>query len=106
MSYEELIKVLNQVPQNVGEDTIFRYISQDKKILPAMMKLLQYERESDKELIMELNLNNSRNLINLIGVKKGKAGNKMKEFAIDECKKFYMKWKDKIKCCFKIEGLP
>jgi hypothetical protein len=70
---------------------------------------LNIEREQSKELILDSNMELSRALITLqdpnIGKKKPKPYIEL-DFVVGEIKKHYLKWQDKIKCTFKIKGLP
>lgn len=88
------------------EEVIFDYISDDKTIIPNMLRLLEIERQNSKELLKDCNMELSRSLTGLIDFSsQSEKDKKMRIFMIDEIKKFYKKWKHKVLCNYKIEGL-
>lgn len=106
MKYKELVQALTTLPEEQGKHVIMLYMSQDKNIIPSLIGMLEMERETKKELLRDMNLNLSRNLLGLIhnsGVKKEDV--EQREFFIKETKEFYITNEEQVRCCFKIEGL-
>lgn len=89
-------------PDRVLEDEIFKYISQDDKIMPALIAILAHERADNKAYISELNEAVSIALATLEGFPNDKDSNESAKLKI---KLFYKKWEHKVACCFKIPGL-
>ena len=75
-----------------------------------MLEILESERNQSKELLLDTNVELSRALVVLSAQSAGsKSKRTMKtqtDFVVGEIKKHYIKWKDYIKCCFSVEGLP
>jgi hypothetical protein len=80
------------------------YLSDDDEVIPNLLSLFEANLEAKKELILDSNLELSRALIFINKKNSTKGFNK--DFVMGEIKKHYIKWKDTIKCCFNIEGLP
>ncbi len=100
MQYEQMKQLLiNAVDQYQGELIMLTYMSQDKKIIPAMIKMLEIERENKKELVQEMNLNLTRNTFAIMHpeITMGNGPEKQKEFYLSETKGFYKKYEDSVK---------
>lgn len=99
----------NSLPEQMQKNYILSIIAKDEDVIPLVMEILNYERAEKKELLLDSNMELSRALITLqdpnIGKTKPKPYIEL-DFVIGEIKKHYLKWQDKIKCCFKVEGLP
>lgn len=111
MDIKSIKQIVNSdLPINYQEKSILSILAKDKKVIPYIMEILEDERKQTKELILDTNLELSRALITLSANPSGAKGKKlMKEqvdFVVDEIKKHYLKWKDYIKCCFNVQGLP
>ena len=89
------------------ESLIISVISMDKKVIPTILEILHQERMKKDELILDSNAELSRALVvlkdnNLKSNKKIIADPK---WVSGEIIKHYQKWKDYIRCNFKIDGL-
>jgi len=97
------------IPQDIKEEMILSIIAKDENTIPYMLSVLGEEREQNKALIQDSNLELSRALLALqdpnVGKKRPKPYIEL-DFVINEIKKHYIKWQHNIRCCFKIKGLP
>lgn len=84
------------------QDEIFKFVSHDDKIIPALIAILGHERDSNKSFISEMNEVVSISLATLEGFPNDKD---MNENAKLRLKLFYKKWEHRLACCFKISGL-
>ena len=102
--------VNSDLPIDYQEKAILSVIANDKKVIPHIMEILENERKQNKELLLDTNMELSRALITLTAnpsdAKGKKAIKEQTDFVVGEIKKHYLKWKDYIKCCFNIQGLP
>lgn len=103
----ELIDHLHEVKSlgtsdKVLEDEIFKFMSQDDKIIPALLAVLAHERQENKTYVTDLNEAASIALATLEGFPGDK---EMNENAKLKIKIFYKKWEHRIACCFKIPGV-
>jgi hypothetical protein len=111
MNIEKIREVVNSpLPAEYQEKAILAIIADDKKVLPYMMQILQNEREQKEELILDTNLELSRALVTMNANPTGEVAKRVHkeqhDFVVGEIKKHYIKWKDTIKCCFNVQGLP
>lgn len=111
MDINSIKQIVNSdLPNDYQEKAILSIIAIDKKVIPYIMEILENERKQSKELLLDTNMELSRALVTLrlkpSDVKTKKALKEHTEFVIDEIKKHYIKWKDYIKCCFNVDGLP
>ena len=110
MKIDHIRQVVNSsLPEPVMRSVILSVIAEDKNAIPDILEILNSERKQNKELLLETNAELSRALLTLIDPNLGKKKPKPYielAFVVNEIKKHYIKWKDKIKCNFKIEGLP
>lgn len=85
-------------------------IASDDKALLTLMLILQKEREQKQELLLQTNRHLSKALVILNMQKEGSKQRKfIKEqivFTVDAIKEHYLRWKDRIKCCFQIKDIP
>lgn len=89
------------------ESLIISVISMDKKVIPAILEILQQERIKKDELILDSNAELSRALIVLKdnNLKSNKKIISDPKWVSGEIIKHYQKWKDFVRCNFKVEGL-
>lgn len=93
-------KSLGYTDKNL-EDAIFKFMSQDEKIIPSLLAILSHERQKNKEFLSET----------LVALSMGMAGMEaaeckdLLETSKLHVKMFYKKHEDKIQCGFKIPGL-
>ena len=89
---------------------ILLIISQDEDAIPYLLEILGNERTQNKELVRDFNVELSRALVTLSQEpekpSEKKEHKKLREFTIEEIKNHYLKYKDFIRCNFKIPGLP
>ena len=109
MNLKEIKQIVNNsiLPDSLKEQAIITILSQDKEVIPTIMQILNEERNTNRELLLDTNAELSRALIvlddaNLKFTKKIIADPK---WVVGEIKNHYIKWKDYIKCTFKIDGL-
>ncbi len=96
-----------EIDERKLKDLIFKYLSEEDEILPNMMLLLDSERKSKNQLIIESNAELSRAVVTLIDDKYANKGAIVDRFWVAaQIKTHYLKWKDTIRCCFKIDGFP
>lgn len=97
------------LPNEVVRRLILRVIADDEKAIPDILEILDEERAINRQLLLDTNLELSRAFMTLedpnIGKKKPKPIIEL-GFVTGEIRKHYLKWQDRIKCCFKMEGLP
>jgi hypothetical protein len=111
MNIEDIRAIVNNdnLPKQVQKNYILSIIAKDEDAIPLIMEILNFERQEKKELILDSNMELSRALITLqdpnIGKDKPKPYIEL-AFVVGEIKKHYLKWQDKIRCCFKVAGLP
>lgn len=61
MNIKAISEVLDmEIPDQAKRSIILRVISEDEKALPDLIALLEIERERNKELILEMNMQLSR----------------------------------------------
>jgi hypothetical protein len=103
MDINKIREVVNDaaIPYESKKNIIISIIAHDQDVIPAILVILQAEREVSKELLSDTNLELSRALIHIDNPKYME-----KRFVIGEIKRHYLKWQHKIRCCFKFQGLP
>ena len=111
MDIKNIKQIVNSdLPIDYQEKAILSVLSNDKKVIPYIMEILENERKQNKELLLDTNMELSRALITLNAnpsdAKGKKAMKEQTDFVVGEIKKHYLKWKDYIKCCFNVQGLP
>ena len=108
MNIKKIKEVVNlDISDEQKERYILSIIADDKKAIPTILNILNNEREKREELILDSNAELSRALIvlkddNLKYSKKIIADPK---WVAGEIIKHYQKWKDYVKCNFKVDGL-
>ncbi len=97
----------SHLPDDIKELSIINVLSEDKKVIPMLMEILESERVANSALISESNLELSRALVAL------KDPNLMTrkpiietKFVVDKIMEHYLKWQHRIRCCFHIDELP
>ena len=95
------------LPEQTIEMLILGVIAEDKNAIPTILKILESERNDNRELLLDTNLELSRALIvlNDANLRWNKKCSPTPRWIVGEIKKHYIKWKDKISCCYKIDGL-
>lgn len=111
MDIKNIKQIVNSdLPIDYQEKAILSVLANDKKVIPYIMEILENERKQNKELLLDTNMELSRALITLNAnpsdAKGKKAMKEQTDFVVGEIKKHYLKWKDYIKCCFNVQGLP
>lgn len=97
MNLKEIRYVLSlSVPDDVMEKMIIRVLSEDKKVIPLIMEILDYERSTKQELLGEMNMQLSRAHL---GLEKPKINKD--HFMDKEILNFYLKNKKHVGHCFK-----
>jgi hypothetical protein len=108
MNIDNIKKIISSnAPDFAKESMIMTELSKDKQVIPKILSLLEEERELNKELILDTNLELSRALVALEDKQLGKKKGLMEiSFVTEEIKKHYLKWQNSIRCCFKMKDLP
>lgn len=108
MNLEKIKEILDyQIPNDHKESLILSTIADDPKAIPTILEILQIERDRNKELLLDTNLELSRAVIvlndeNLKWTKKIIAE---PSWIVEQIKKHYKKWKGYIRPCFPINGV-
>lgn len=108
MNIKEIKEIVNSNNSDeYKESLIISVISMDKKVIPTILEILQQERLKKDELILDSNAELSRALIVLkdSNLKSNKNIIADPKWVSGEIIKHYQKWKDFIRCNFKIDGL-
>ena len=84
------------------EELIFKYVSQDEKIIPSLLAILSYERAEKSKILTEINSELSMGLVTLENFTNDK---NQVNATIFNIKLFYKKWEEKIRCNFKTPGI-
>ena len=111
MNIKSIKQIVNSdLPLDYQEKAILSVLANDKRVIPYIMEILENERKQNKELLLDTNMELSKALItlntNITDTKGKKAKKEQSDFVVSEIKKHYIKWKDYIKCCFNVQGLP
>ena len=108
MDIKSIKQIVNSdLPIEYQEKAILSILADDKKVIPYIMEILENERKQSKELILDSNAELSRALIVLDddNLKPNKKLIAEPKWVVGEIKKHYLKWKDYVKCNFKVDGL-
>jgi hypothetical protein len=109
MDIKSIKQIVNSdLPNEYQEKAILSILADDKKVIPYIMEILESERKQKKELLLDTNAELSRALL-VLNDENLKANKKVvaePKWVVGEIKKHYLKWKDYIKCNFKMDGLP
>lgn len=76
---------------------VLEMLAEDENVIPDLLEILHYERQQDKKLRQELNLELGRAHV---VIRDKKVYKKLQSFVDEEICKFYKKWKGKIGHCF------
>ena len=99
MKIEDIKTVVNSnLPDDIKERTILQIISNDKKVIPYLLIMLQTERESKEELILDSNVELSRAATVLQNPELADSN-----WVVEQIKLHYEKWKEVIKCNFSLK---
>lgn len=108
MDIKKIRDIINwNLPGDVTESYLIAVISEDKNVIPAILKILNSERELKEKLLSDTNAELSRALV-VLQDKNLKYNKKIiadPSWVVGEIIKHYKKWKDYIGCCFKIKEL-
>jgi hypothetical protein len=109
MDIKKIKQIVNSdLPTDYQEKAILSILANDKKAIPYIMEILDNERKQSKELILDTNSELSRALL-VLNDENLKSNTKIvadPKWVVGEIKKHYLKWKDCIKCNFKVDGIP
>lgn len=111
MDIKRIKDIVNStLPTEIQERYILSVLSDDKKVIPYIMEILENERKQSKTLLLDTNVELSRALVTLNAIPTTPSAKRdLKEqttFVVEEIKKHYLKWQNHIKCCFNVKGLP
>ena len=108
MNVKKIKEIVNSgISDEQKERYILSIIADDKKAIPTILNILNIEREKKEELILDSNAELSRALIVLKdnNLKYNKKIIADPKWVVGEIIKHYQKWKDYVKCNFKVNGL-
>ena len=108
MNLKKIKEVVNlDISDEQKEIYILSIIADDKKAIPTILNILNSEREKREELILDANAELSRALIVLKddNLKYNKKIIADPKWVSGEIIKHYQKWKDYVKCNFKVDGI-
>ena len=99
MKIEDIKTVVNSnLPDDIKEGTILHILAEDKKVIPYLLIMLQAERESKEELILDSNVELSRAAAILQNPELADSN-----WVVEQIKLHYEKWKEVIKCNFSLK---
>lgn len=108
MDIKKIRDIINlNLPDEVTENYLIAIISDDKKVIPTLLEMLDSEIELNERLLSDTNVELSRALV-VLQDKNLKYNKKIiadPAWVVGEIIKHYKKWKDYIGCCFKIKEL-
>jgi len=109
MNIKEIGLIANHpnISDELKRTYIISLLASDKQVIPDILEILASERKNSEELILDQNFELSRSLIVLQSKHLKWSKNIVAEpsWVSGEIVKHYKKWKDRIKCNFKIKGL-
>jgi len=109
MDIKKIKEIVNSsLPESYQEKAILSVLATDKKVIPYIMEILDYERETNSEIILDFNVELSRALVTLedANVKSNKKAILDPKWVAGEVRKHYQKWQEFIRCGFLVDGLP
>ena len=107
MDIQKIKEIVNSsMIEEYKQKAILSVLAEDKKVIPYIMEILQYERDMNQEVILDFNVELSRALVALEDVKSNKKAKVDPKWVAEEVRKHYIKWQHFIKCIFLVEGLP
>lgn len=81
----------------MAKNTMFSFMSEDKNIIPSLLKILEREQMDNNSMVEAMNLNLSRNTAGLeMYVTASEGDKKQRNFLLSETESFYKKWKHKV----------
>lgn len=99
MKIENIRTVVNSnLPDSLKERTILHILADDKNVIPYLLIMLQTERESKEELILDSNAELSRAATVLQNPELADSS-----WVLEQIKLHYEKWKEVIKCNFNLK---
>ena len=108
MNIKKIKEIVNlDISDEQKEIYILSIIADDKNAIPTILNILNSEREKREELILDANAELSRALIVLKddNLKYNKKIIADPKWVSGEIIKHYQKWKDYVKCNFKVDGI-
>lgn len=97
MNIKELKLIINSgLPDEVIKKEVIKSISMDEDVIPIVMKILEQERQFNKEVHSEMNVLLSKAHVGLENKKLNEGG-----FIQKEIVDFYIKYKGRVGHCFK-----
>ena len=109
MNVKKIKEIVNlDISDEQKELYILSIIADDKKAIPTILNILNNEREKREELILDTNAELSRALIVLKDDNLKYNSKKIiadPKWVVGEIIKHYQKWKDYLKCNFKVDGI-
>ena len=90
-------------PNHLKENQLLFHLAKSESCIPTLLRILDRERSSNKELITDMNLELSRAHIYIDMMRESKEDSKgsfNKGFILDEIAKFYFKYKQVVTHCF------
>lgn len=103
MNIKKIKDVVNMdIPDDIKENYILSVLADDDDVIPKILKILEYERERNKELISDFNVELSRAMVvlNDNSLKYGKDVIAEPKWVVGEIKKHFIKWKDYVSSGF------
>jgi len=104
MDIQELKQIIDSdIPISVKENLIIDSLAKDETVVTTIVKVLSKERETNKELITDMNLELSRAHVYIDmrpELKPESKENFNKNFVMDKIAKFYVNYKSLISHCF------
>lgn len=105
MKIDRVKEIVNNgvLTDDVKRSMILRVIAKDQNAIPDLLKILSFEREEMKEVLIEINLNLSRAHCYIDSRPETRKEAKdafSKGFILDEISKFYIKYKGVVTHCF------
>ena len=105
MDIKKIKEIVNSsIPEEVMPDYILSIIANDKKAITYILEILKHERHIHEELILDTNAELSRAylVLNDKNLKWNKKVITEPTWVVEQIKLHYEKWKDVIRCNFKI----
>lgn len=105
MNLDKIKEIVNSdLPRVFQRKKILETIALDEDALPDIIHIIEFEKVYKDQLIRELNMALSKGLVALEQTKI--LTDKERQDFISDIKEFYLKWQNRVKCFFKVEGLP
>lgn len=101
MQYE-----VGQISKETLDNRIIAYISENESVIPNLINILAQERKVNKQLVSDCNSELSMALVLFDSDQRTQEVLARQVLIVEKIKKFYLKWKHRIVCNFKVDGLP